>query len=44
MSDNCGLLYSGDDLLQAFEGVVLCLLSAGHGALDRHFLSVDVAE
>lgn len=39
-----GLLYSGNDLLQAFERVVLCLLSAGHGAMDGHFLSVDVTE
>lgn len=39
-----GLLGSADDLLQAFEGVVLCLLSARHGALDGRLLSIDVSE
>lgn len=44
LTSDCGLLHSGNDLIQAFEGVVLRLLSAGHGAMDSHFLSVDVAE
>lgn len=37
-------LGSGDDLLQALEGVILCFLSAGHGALDGRLLSIDVGK
>lgn len=47
MSDeswDCGLLRSSNDVLQAFESVVLCLLSAGHGPKDGHFLAIDIGE
>lgn len=43
-AQDCGLLHSDNDLLQAFEGVGLSLHSAGHGTLDRHFLSIGVRE
>lgn len=41
---DCDLHLPGNDLLQAFERVVFSLLGAGHGAMDGHFLSIDISE